>query len=148
MMKENERIFPPAIAEKTNGKTYHTDDGGRAESEVLLFGDMVLKIEKTSELADNEEKMMKQILLNAASYGKNVFYVYSGTKPQLKIENGIRYISLGKVSEYKTASRFDDGKYCSYIVFYISGNEIRYELMQEEHYRQTCNSIGYNQKND
>ena len=58
MMKEETRIFPPVIAEKTAGKVYHTDGVGRSDSEVLLFDDMVLKIEKTSELADNEEKMM------------------------------------------------------------------------------------------
>ncbi len=80
MMKKNERIFPPAIAEKTNGKTYHTDGVGRSESEVLLFDDMVLKIEKTGELADNEEKMMSwlcgklpvpRVLGFAKSDGKN-----------------------------------------------------------------------------
>ena len=64
MMKEEMRNFPPAIAEKTAGKTYHTDGVGCSESEVLLFDDMVLKIEKTGELADNEEKMMSWL------YGK------------------------------------------------------------------------------
>lgn len=81
------------------------------------------------ELPENEEKMIKSLLFNAASYGKNVFYVYSGSRPEVHIENGIRYISVGNVAEYRTASRYDDARYCSYVVFYISGNEIRYEMI-------------------
>ncbi len=50
--------FPPVIEEKVKGKVYRQEDIGRSGSAVLLFDDMVLKIEKTCDAADNEYRIL------------------------------------------------------------------------------------------
>ena len=50
--------IPSSIEEKINGKPYQQEDIGRSGSAVLLFDDMVLKIEKTCPAADNEYKIL------------------------------------------------------------------------------------------
>lgn len=50
----NEYPFPRVIAEKTGDAPFETDAIGRSDSAVLLYPDKVLKIEKTSEVSDNE----------------------------------------------------------------------------------------------
>ena len=57
-MMEHRRNFPPAIEKWTKGKPYLADDVGRSESQVLLFDDMVLKIEKVCEASERERQMM------------------------------------------------------------------------------------------
>ncbi len=51
--------LPTAVAEKIEGKAYQRNDIGRSDSLVLVFDDMVLKIEKTSEISDNEYAMLR-----------------------------------------------------------------------------------------
>ena len=46
--------IPSVIREKIDGKSYRQEDIGRSGSAVLMFDDMVLKIEKTCAAADNE----------------------------------------------------------------------------------------------
>ena len=50
--------IPSVIEEKINGKSYQQEDIGRSGSTVLIFDDMVLKIEKTCPAADNEYKIL------------------------------------------------------------------------------------------
>lgn len=50
--------MPSVIAEHIQGKTYKNEDIGRSGSAVLIFDDMVLKIEKTSSSSDNEHKIL------------------------------------------------------------------------------------------
>ena len=54
MMSWYEKHLPAVIAEKIEDESFQTDDIGRSNSEVLLFPDKVLKIEKTSATSDNE----------------------------------------------------------------------------------------------
>ncbi|MBQ8495927.1 MAG: aminoglycoside 3'-phosphotransferase [Clostridia bacterium] len=51
--------FPKAIAEKIGNLPYQTDDIGRSDSAVLLFEDMVLKIEKTGTVSDREYAILQ-----------------------------------------------------------------------------------------
>ena len=46
--------FPHVIAEKTGEAPFETDAIGRSDSAVLLYSDKVLKIERTSDVSDNE----------------------------------------------------------------------------------------------
>ncbi|MBQ3489698.1 MAG: aminoglycoside 3'-phosphotransferase [Clostridia bacterium] len=57
MSNETQREFPKTIAENVNG-TYRTEDIGRSGSEVLIFSDRVLKIEKTSAFSDREHVIL------------------------------------------------------------------------------------------
>ncbi len=82
-----------------------------------------------SAFPDYEEARFKNILKQATASGKNMFYVYSGGKPQVNIENGVRYISTGEVSGYQTASISDNKSYCSYPVFFVKGNDIKYNFV-------------------
>lgn len=77
----------------------------------------------------DEEIRLKNILKQASDSGKNIFYVYSGGKPQLNIEDRVRYISAGEVSGYKTDTISDNKSYCSYLVFFAKGNEIKYNFV-------------------
>ena len=52
------RSLPKQIADRIGERKYETDGIGRSDSVVLLFDDMVLKIEKSGDLADNEHRMM------------------------------------------------------------------------------------------
>lgn len=51
--------IPQTIASIIQDKAYRADDIGRSESAVFVFDDMVLKIEKTSAVSDNEYEIMK-----------------------------------------------------------------------------------------
>ncbi len=77
----------------------------------------------------DEEERFKNILKKATQSGKNIFYVYSGGKPQVNVENGVRYISAGEVSGYHTSTISENKSYCSYLVFFAKGNEIRYKFV-------------------
>lgn len=46
--------FPESIARAIGSRPYRTEDIGRSGSSVLIFEDMVLKIEKSSPVSDNE----------------------------------------------------------------------------------------------
>lgn len=50
--------FPPKIASLLSKQTYQTDDIGMSDASVLLFQDMVLKIQADEEEAENEYRMM------------------------------------------------------------------------------------------
>ena len=56
--------FPSAIEEKIKGKSYRQEDIGRSGSAVLIFDDMVLKIEKTCDAADNEYAILSFLICN------------------------------------------------------------------------------------
>lgn len=91
---------------------------------------LVIITEKAPDELPNEEKIrIKKILGDASERNKNVFYVYSGYKPQVNIENGIRYISCPEVSEYKTTNMEYNKDYCAYVEFYVNGNEIKYDFV-------------------
>ena len=75
-----------------------------------------------------EEKMMNEILSEAVSQGKNVFWVSSGEVPSLRIENGVRYITAGIVSDYKTETMKENIPACAYVLFSVKDNEIKYEF--------------------
>lgn len=58
-MNINDEIrIPLSVAEHLKNKEFYTEDIGRSDSSVLIFPDCVLKIEKTSELSDNEHEML------------------------------------------------------------------------------------------
>ena len=90
---------------------------------------VVITQKSPDELSDEENTRIRNMLKTAAENGKNVFYVYSGSKPQLNIENGVRYICAGEVAEYKTTTADEMKKYAAFVVFYVSGNEIKYEFV-------------------
>jgi hypothetical protein len=82
------------------------------------------------ELPKEEEQRMKAMFEEASKNGKNVFYVYSGTKPEVHIEDSVVYICSGQVEEYKTNTMEETKKYCAYVVFSVKGNEIRFEFAE------------------
>lgn len=51
--------IPAKIAERLGNEPFQTDDIGRSDSAVLLFSDKVLKIEKTSDMSDNEYEILR-----------------------------------------------------------------------------------------
>ena len=53
------RNIPPSIKKHIFDKKYRVDEIGKSGSSVLCFDNMVLKIEKQSEEADNEMSMLK-----------------------------------------------------------------------------------------
>jgi kanamycin kinase/aminoglycoside 3'-phosphotransferase-3 len=50
--------LPKSIARRIAGLTWNCDDIGMSDSTILLFGDRVLKIEKTSRSSENELKLL------------------------------------------------------------------------------------------
>jgi len=91
---------------------------------------LVIITEKSPlELPEEEETRIKSFFDNATKNGKNVFYVYSGDVPRVDIENGVRYISLGRVGSYLTSNMNDNKAYCTYLEFYVKGNEIGYNFI-------------------
>ncbi len=52
------KSLPKPISDLIGNRTFEIDDIGRSDSSVHVFEDMVLKIEKTSEIADREYEMM------------------------------------------------------------------------------------------
>lgn len=56
---ENEILFPPAISEIIKENNYQTDSIGMSGSQVLLFEEMVLKIQQENEETQNEARIMK-----------------------------------------------------------------------------------------
>lgn len=79
--------IPDKIKEKTGGRNYAQDTVGMSDSRVLLFDDMVLKIERQREEADKEHKMMTWM---------------SGKLPVPKVlcfqqENGINYLLMSRL---------------------------------------------------
>lgn len=80
--------MPPRISEMIEGKSYQKDDIGRSDSAVLLFDDMVLKIEKTGALPDNEYAILHWL---------------DGRLPVPRVlaferENGYNYLLMTKLS--------------------------------------------------
>lgn len=51
--------IPSTVAERIGDEPFQTDDIGRSDSAVLLFSDKVLKIEKTSDMSDNEYEILR-----------------------------------------------------------------------------------------
>ena len=51
--------MPEKIRRMIKGKTYVADTVGMSDSQVILFKDCVLKIQKESEESDSESRMMK-----------------------------------------------------------------------------------------
>ncbi|MBQ6894557.1 MAG: phosphodiester glycosidase family protein [Clostridia bacterium] len=83
------------------------------------------------ELPKEEEKRMKAMFKEAFKNGKkSIFYVYSGSKPEVFFEGGVTYISAGQVEEYKTDTMVETKKYCAYVVFTVKGNEIKFEFVE------------------
>jgi len=68
------------------------------------------------------------MLESAKDAGKNVFYVSSGETTGMKIENSVRYITLGMVADYKTKNMASNAKTCQYVTFSVLGDEIRFEF--------------------
>ena len=92
---------------------------------------VVLSKTPIEELTENKE-MIKTILSNISESGKNVFVVSSGDKTEVKIENGVRYITAGTSKDYHTTSFSKDADYCTYVIFSISGNNIKYEFVKDK----------------
>ena len=91
---------------------------------------LVIITEKSPlELPEEEETRIKSFFDNATKNGKNVFYVYSGDVPRVDIENGVRYISLGKVHSYLTSNMEENTNYCAYVEFFVKGDEIGYKFI-------------------
>ena len=58
-MKINSELhLPHSVAVHLENRDFYEEDIGRSDSSVLIFHDRVLKIEKTSELSDNEHEML------------------------------------------------------------------------------------------
>lgn len=79
--------LPPEIYEAVKDLPYETDGIGESRSTVLLFENMVLKIEKTSAWADNEHSVMQWL---------------SGKLPVPKViafakENGYNYLLMSRL---------------------------------------------------
>jgi len=80
------------------------------------------------QLGQSEQIPLKKMLESAKDAGKNVFYVSSGETTGMKIENSVRYITLGMVADYKTKNMASNAKTCQYVTFSVLGDEIRFEF--------------------
>ena len=54
--------LPKTISEITSGREFVADRVGMSDSQVLIFEDMVLKIQKSSRETENEAAMLKWLL--------------------------------------------------------------------------------------
>lgn len=93
---------------------------------------IVVMANSSSDSLSESEKTIKSILSTLSKSGKNIFLVTSGEKTEVKLENGVRYITLGSVKDYHTSSYLKDADYCSYVKFSINGNEIKYEFVKDK----------------
>ncbi len=80
--------LPKEIACLTAGKAYRREDIGRSGAEILLYDDMVLKIEKTTPAADREYEILRWL---------------DGKLPTPRViafvrENGMNYLLMTKIS--------------------------------------------------
>ena len=87
----------------------------------------------TAELAPDQmgaydKDMLKSMMEQAAKLGKRIFYVSSGETSGMKPEGGVRYITCGNVADYKTTNMTSNAKTCTYVVFSVSGDDIRFEF--------------------
>ena len=80
--------FPEIINDLISGKSYVFDETGRSDSSVLIFDDMVLKIQKDSPFIRNEHLMMKW-LENKVSVPECISNI---------TENGVNYLLMSKIS--------------------------------------------------
>ncbi|KAB3534179.1 phosphodiester glycosidase family protein [Alkaliphilus pronyensis] len=72
-----------------------------------------------------ELKLFTETLTKEAEKGKNIYVLYGGTKAQVKIQDGVRYISTGK---YNNDTNISPSENYKYIEFNIDGNNVTYEL--------------------
>lgn len=56
---KNDYIIPESIQNLINGKPYEVDDIGKSDSKILIFDDMVLKIQKCRAANDSSVEMMR-----------------------------------------------------------------------------------------
>ncbi len=80
--------FPETIKNLIDGKPYFLDEIGKSDSFVLIFDDMVLKIQKDSPLVRNEHLMMKW-LENKVSVPECIYNI---------TENSKNYLLMSRVS--------------------------------------------------
>lgn len=87
-------IFPAAIRQITGDRPYYVDRVGMSTARVICFEDMVLKIEKSGEESDNEQRMMAWL---------------KGKLPVPEIlcaekENGINYLLMSRLDGVMSCS--------------------------------------------
>ena len=80
--------IPEIINDLISGKPYIFDETGRSDSSVLIFDDVVLKIQKDSLFIRNEHLMMKW-LENKVSVPECISNI---------TENGVNYLLMSKIS--------------------------------------------------
>ena len=89
----------------------------------------------TAELAPDQmgaydKDMLKSMMAEASKLGKQIFYVSSGETSSMKPDGGVRYITCGNVADYKTTNMTSNAKTCTYVVFSVSSDDIRFEFAQ------------------
>ena len=79
-------------------------------------------------ISSDEQIPLKKILESAIGNEKNVFFISSGETTGMKIENGVRYITLGMVADYRVKNMTANNKACQYVTFSVLGDDIRFEF--------------------
>ena len=100
----------------------------------VLSGNKNIVVIATSSLSDmnaEDGNRLKNILNRAVEIGSNVFYVYPGDRTEVSLTDGIRFIKCAPTADYRVASFDSDAKYCSYPVFYVNGDEIKYSFVSD-----------------
>jgi len=92
---------------------------------------LVLISQSPADSLGKDGERLRSILEKSATNGKNVFWISGGSTTSARLENGIRYLIAGTVCDYKTSSYASDANYCSYILFCINGNSIKYEFVTD-----------------
>ncbi len=92
---------------------------------------IVLITKKPLSELEKDGDAIKSILTTCVLAGKNVFSVSGATVTGVNFEEGIRYLTAGTVAQYKVATYESDAQYCSYILFHINGDDIKYEFIND-----------------
>ena len=85
--------LPKKISGQISGLKYTVDDMGKSGADILMFGDMVLKIEKTSASSENERELL--IWLDVKLPAPKVL--------EFETMDGYSFLFMSKLKEKNTA---------------------------------------------
>lgn len=115
----------------SSGAILPKDWGSLAVALSTQLPNIVVVAEKPLEKMNERDRVaFKALLEYASSYDKNVFFLNSGETTEMKIENNVRYITCGTVADYLTTTMDATSKSCPYVVFSVSGSEIKFEFVK------------------
>jgi len=115
----------------SSGTILPKDWGSLAVALSTQLPNIVVVAEKPLEKMNERDRIaFKTLLEYAGGHNKNVFFLNSGETTEMKIENNVRYITCGTVADYLTTTMDATSKSCPYVVFSVSGSEIRFEFVK------------------